>query len=79
MGVLPGVIGSLQATEAIKYLLGIGDLLTDTLLTYRALTMRFRRVPVGRNPDCRLCGQNPEIAELLDEDPALCGRKDGLL
>jgi molybdopterin/thiamine biosynthesis adenylyltransferase len=67
LGVLPGVIGSLQATEAIKYLLGIGDLLTDTLLTYHALTMHFRRVPIGRNVECRLCGRNPEITELKDE------------
>jgi len=77
MGVLPGVIGSLQATEAIKYLLGIGDLLTDTLLTYRALTMRFRRVPVGRNPDCRLCGRTPEVTELIDEARMVCSRNDG--
>ena len=77
LGVLPGVIGSLQATEAIKYLLGIGDLLTDTLLTYHALTMRFRRVSIGRNPDCRLCGRNAEITELKDEAAVVCHRKDG--
>jgi len=77
LGVLPGVVGSLQATEAIKCLLGIGALLTDTLLTYHALTMRFRRVPVGRNPDCRLCGHNAEISELRDEVLAACYCKDG--
>ena len=68
-GVLPGVIGALQATEAIKYLLGIGDLLTDTLLTYQALTMRFRKVPVGRQSDCGLCGPHPQITELHDVEP----------
>jgi len=67
LGVLPGVLGALQATEAIKYLLGIGDLLTDTLLTYHALTMQFRRVSIGRHPGCRLCGRNAEITELRDE------------
>lgn len=76
LGVLPGVVGSLQATEAIKCLLGIGDLLTDTLLTYHALAMRFRRVPVGRNSDCRLCGHHAEISELRDEVLAACYRKN---
>ncbi len=55
LGVLPGVIGTLQATEAIKSILGIGEPLTDSLLTYNALTMRFRKVPVRRNPDCPRC------------------------
>jgi molybdopterin/thiamine biosynthesis adenylyltransferase len=67
LGVLPGVIGTLQATEAIKYLLGIGELLTDTLLTYNALTMEFRKVRFPRNPNCPICGSNPTITELKDE------------
>jgi molybdopterin/thiamine biosynthesis adenylyltransferase len=67
LGVLPGVIGTLQATEAIKYLLGIRDLLTDTLLTYNALTMEFRKVRFRRNPNCPLCGSNPTIIELKDD------------
>lgn len=74
-GVLPGVIGSLQATEAIKFLLGIGDSLTDTLLTYHALTMRFRRVPIRRHLGCPLCGRHPVITELRDEMPAV--REEG--
>ncbi len=69
LGVLPGVIGSLQATEAIKYLLGIGELLTDTLLTYDALEMEFRAVKVSRNLNCPLCGKEPRITELRDEEP----------
>jgi molybdopterin/thiamine biosynthesis adenylyltransferase len=76
LGVLPGVIGSLQATEAIKYLLGIGELLTNTLLTYNALTMEFRKVRLNRNPDCPLCGDNPKITEVKDEKlPIRCNRK----
>lgn len=55
LGVLPGVIGALQATEAVKSILGLGDLLTDSILTYDALTMQFRKVPVRRNPDCPQC------------------------
>ena len=72
LGVLAGVIGSLQATEAIKYLLGIGDLLTNTLLTYNALSMEFRRVTLKKNPDCPICGQKPSITELKDEEQAVC-------
>jgi len=67
LGVLPGVIGTLQATEAIKYLLCIGNLLTDTLLTYNALTMEFRKVRLKRNLHCPLCGPNPAITELKDD------------
>jgi molybdopterin-synthase adenylyltransferase len=69
LGVLPGVIGTLQATESIKFLLGIGNLLTDTLLTYNALTMEFRKVRLKRNPNCPLCGPNPIITELKDDSP----------
>jgi molybdopterin/thiamine biosynthesis adenylyltransferase len=75
LGVLPGVIGSLQATEAIKYLLGIGDLLTDSLLTYCALTMEFRKVPVGRSPDCPVCGPKATITALKDEGRVTCNKK----
>lgn len=55
LGVVPGVVGTLQATEAIKAILGIGALLTDALLTYDALTMQLRKVPVPRNPHCPAC------------------------
>lgn len=71
IGVLPGVIGTVQATEAIKYLLGIGTLLTDRILTYDALDMEFRAVDVRRNAACPICGDNPTITELRDEVEAL--------
>jgi molybdopterin/thiamine biosynthesis adenylyltransferase len=71
IGVLPGVIGTVQATEAIKYLLGIGTLLTDRILTYDALDMEFRTVDVRRNVACPICGSNPGITELRDEWDAL--------
>jgi molybdopterin/thiamine biosynthesis adenylyltransferase len=70
--VLAGVIGSLQATEAIKYILGIGELLTNQLLTYNALTMDFRKVSLKRNPRCPICGENPQITKLKDEEQATC-------
>ena len=76
LGVLAGVIGSLQATEAIKYLLGVGRLLTDTLLTYDALEMEFRAVKLNRNPNCPLCGEDPQITELKDEELPVCDLKN---
>jgi molybdopterin-synthase adenylyltransferase len=64
LGVLPGVIGVIQATEALKHLLGKGDLLTGRLLSYNALTMKFREVPLRKNPACPVCGENPTIVAL---------------
>jgi adenylyltransferase/sulfurtransferase len=58
------VIGVVQATEAVKVLLGIGDPLIGRLLTYDALGMRFREVKLRRDPDCPLCGSNPTIKDL---------------
>jgi molybdopterin/thiamine biosynthesis adenylyltransferase len=75
LGVLAGVIGSLQATEAIKYLLGLGDLLTDQLLMYNALKMEFRKISIKKNPNCILCGQNPTVTELIDEEQPICDLK----
>ncbi len=75
LGVVPGVIGSLQATEAIKYLVGIGVLLTNAVLSYSALALGFRRVDVKRRNDCPLCGDNPTITTLVDEGKAACHRK----
>ena len=71
IGVLPGVIGTIQATEAIKYLLGIGDLLTGRLLTYSARLLKFREIAIRRNPKCPVCGEHPTITELTDDTEAL--------
>jgi sulfur-carrier protein adenylyltransferase/sulfurtransferase len=62
--VLPGVIGLVQATEAVKLLLGIGEPLIGRLLTYDALGMRFREVRLRRDPNCPLCGGHPTIKDL---------------
>jgi len=62
LGVVPGVIGTIQATEAIKYFVGCGELLTDRLLTYDALAVSFRVVAVKRNEACTLCGRTPAIS-----------------
>ena len=61
---LPGVIGTIQGTEAVKLLLGIGDPLIGRLLTYDALGMRFREVKLRRDPKCPLCGESPTIRDL---------------
>lgn len=73
LGVVAGMVGVLQATEAIKFLLGVGTLLTDSLLIYDALDMGFRKVKVRRNPRCPLCGETPRITELTeDQTAAVC-------
>lgn len=75
LGVLGGVIGSLQATEALKYMLGLGGLLTGRLLTYDALRMEFRTVPFSKRDSCAVCGKNPSItslAGLIDYDKPEC-------
>ncbi len=63
LGAVAGVIGSVQATEAVKYAVGCGDLLVNRLLTYDALAMRFRTVTVSREEDCPLCGRSPRIPD----------------
>jgi molybdopterin/thiamine biosynthesis adenylyltransferase len=72
LGVMGGVIGTLQATEALKYLLGLGDLLTGSLLTYDALKMEFRKVKLGSNRKCRVCGEQADITDLFDYEQAVC-------
>jgi molybdopterin-synthase adenylyltransferase len=65
-GVLPGVVGSLMATEAIKFILGLGKTLAGTLLHYDGLYSEMRRVAIKRNPNCVVCGDTPSITELID-------------
>jgi adenylyltransferase/sulfurtransferase len=72
LGVLPGVVGSLQATEALKLLLGIGRSLAGRLLLYDALALTFREIALHRDPACPLCGESPSITDLVDYD-TLCG------
>ncbi len=66
LGILPGIIGVIQATEAVKLILGIGEPLIGRLLRYDALEMRFREYKVRRDPDCPVCGDHPSISELID-------------
>ena len=72
LGVLPGTIGTLQATEALKVLLGIGEPMIGKLLLYNALDMSFDFVKLKKNPKCRVCGPNADIKELIDYEE-FCG------
>ena len=66
LGILPAVIGSIQATEAVKLILGKGETLKGRLLLYDALNMKFRELKLRRNPECPVCGDNPTVTELID-------------
>ncbi|UCE79820.1 MAG: molybdopterin-synthase adenylyltransferase MoeB [Nitrospiraceae bacterium] len=72
LGVLPGVIGGLQATEVLKIILQKGELLKGELLIYSALKTTFRKVKVPKNASCPVCGDTPTITELLDYDEDYC-------
>jgi len=76
LGVLPGVIGTIQATEAIKLILGIGETLAGRLLLYDALRMRLRTITLPRDPDCPICGTRPSITRLREES-AYCATENG--
>ena len=74
LGVLPGIIGLIQATEALKLALGVGDLLLNRLLLFQALEMKFRELKLRRDPECPICGANPTITQLIDYEN-FCGVK----
>lgn len=71
-GVLPGTVGTLQASEVIKLILGIGTPLVGRLLLYDALDMTFQPVTLRKNPHCKICGPEPQVTHLIDYD-AFCG------
>ncbi|HXM43102.1 MAG TPA: molybdopterin-synthase adenylyltransferase MoeB [Bryobacteraceae bacterium] len=66
LGILPGTIGLIQATETVKLILGIGEPLVGRLLLYDALAMRFRELKLRRNPECPVCGDHPTVTKLID-------------
>jgi adenylyltransferase/sulfurtransferase len=72
LGSLTGLVGSIQATEALKLFMGIGESLTSRLLLIDALSMNFREVKLKRNPNCPLCGDNPTVTHLIDYE-VFCG------
>ena len=72
LGVLPGIIGTIQATETIKLILGIGEPLIGRFLIFDALRMRFRELKLRKDPDCPVCGTHPTVTELIDYEQ-FCG------
>jgi molybdopterin/thiamine biosynthesis adenylyltransferase/rhodanese-related sulfurtransferase/molybdopterin converting factor small subunit len=72
LGVLPGIIGAIQANEAIKIILGAPDIMVNRLLLFDAWRMRFRELTLRKNPDCPVCGDNPTIKQLIDYEE-FCG------
>ena len=75
IGAMGGVIGSLQAMEAVKYIVKKGELLTGYLLTYDALKMEFRKIKLPGCPDCQVCGEHPAILKPFDYEQAECDLK----
>ena len=72
LGALTGLVGSIQAVETLKLIMGIGESLTSRLLLIDALSMDFREVKIKRNANCPLCGDNPTVTELIDYE-VFCG------
>src|SRR5438046_38696 len=72
LGVLPGMIGIIQATETVKLIMGIGEPLIGRFLIYDALRMRFRELKLRKDPDCPVCGTHPTVTKLIDYDQ-FCG------
>ncbi|MDG6978272.1 MAG: molybdopterin-synthase adenylyltransferase MoeB [Nitrososphaerota archaeon] len=77
LGVLPGIMGSIQAAEAIDLIIGKGTPLVGRLLFFDALEMKFTELKLRKNPSCELCGPNPTLTELIDYE-AFCGVEEGL-
>jgi molybdopterin/thiamine biosynthesis adenylyltransferase len=72
LGAIAGMLGTIQATEVLKYLTGVGELLTDHLLSFDARNMTFRKTPLKKRSSCQVCGQRPTIHELIDEAQVAC-------
>lgn len=72
LGAIAGMLGTIQAAETLKYFIGVGELLTDKLLTFNAKTMDFRKINVKRRESCPLCGTNPTVTELIDYEQGAC-------
>ena len=76
LGVLPGIVGTIQATETIKLILGVGEPLVGRFLIFDALRMKFRELKLRRDPDCPVCGDRPTVRELIDYEQ-FCGVDPG--
>jgi len=75
LGSIAGMLGTIQATEALKYITGVGNLLSNRFLNFNALNMEFRNIPFKKNPHCPVCGDHPTITELVQEELPVCELK----
>ena len=75
LGAIAGMLGTIQAAEALKFITGVGTPLVNKLLTFDALDMSFRNVKLRHRADCAICGNNPSISELFDEEQPVCDLK----
>jgi Dinucleotide-utilizing enzymes involved in molybdopterin and thiamine biosynthesis family 2 len=75
LGAIAGMLGTIQAAEALKYLTGVGELLTNRLLVFNAKTMDFRKITTKKNENCPICGNRPVVKELVDYEQAYCELK----
>jgi adenylyltransferase/sulfurtransferase len=75
LGAIAGMLGTIQATEALKYITGVGELLTNGLLTFDARTLTFRKINLARQKSCPLCGEEPSITQLVDAEQSVCELK----
>ena len=75
LGAIAGMLGTIQAAEALKYITGVGELLTNGLLTFDARTMTFRKINLTRQKSCPLCGEEPSITQLTDAEQSVCELK----
>ena len=76
LGILPGVIGTIQATETLKLIIGVGEPLINRFMIYDALRMKFRELKLRRDPDCPVCGDRPTVTQLIDYEQ-FCGVTPG--
>ena len=76
LGILPGVIGTIQATETVKLIIGVGEPLINRFMIYDALRMKFRELKLRRDPDCPVCGDRPTVTQLIDYEQ-FCGVTPG--
>ena len=72
LGAIAGMLGTIQAAEALKFVTEVGELLTDTLLSFDAKTMNFRKVKLHKQENCPVCGEHQTVIELIDEAQVVC-------
>jgi molybdopterin/thiamine biosynthesis adenylyltransferase len=76
LGAIAGMLGTIQAAEVLKYLTGVGELLTNKLLSFNAKTMEFRTTKTKRSDKCPVCGSHPTVTQLIDYEQAVCDISD---